>query len=100
MLGVASDASAKDIPKAYRKLARELHPDKNPGNADAEARFKEVTAAYDVLGDEAKRAEYDDVRRMGPGGAGFSFDPGDMSGFADLFAMGMKAPGALIPTLS
>ena len=92
VLGVASDASAKDITKAYRKLARELHPDKNPGNADAEARFKEVTAAYDVLGDEAKRAEYDDVRRMGPGGAGSSLDPGDMSGFADLFGQ-MFTPG-------
>ena len=61
VLGVAADASQKDITKAYRKLARELHPDKNPGNAGAEERFKEVSAAYDVLGDEAKRAEYDEV---------------------------------------
>ena len=70
VLGVAADASQKDITKAYRKLARELHPDKNPGNAGAEERFKEVSAAYDVLGDEAKRAEYDEVRRLGPVGAG------------------------------
>ena len=69
-LGVADTASAKDITKAYRKLARELHPDKNPGNAGAEERFKEVSAAYDVLGDEAKRAEYDEVRRLGPMGGG------------------------------
>ena len=69
VLGVAADASQKDITKAYRKLARELHPDKNPGNAAAEERFKEVSSAYDVLGDESKRAEYDEVRRLGPMGA-------------------------------
>ena len=94
VLGVAADASQKDITKAYRKLARELHPDKNPGNAAAEERFKEVSAAYDVLGDEAKRAEYDEVRRLGPmgggipggGPGGFSFNVGDMQGgdFGDL----------------
>ena len=61
-------ATPKEITKAYRKLARELHPDKNPGNAEAEERFKAVSAAYDVLGDETKRAEYDEVRRLGPMG--------------------------------
>src|SRR4051812_25445287 len=69
-LGVAETSSAKEITKAYRKLARELHPDKNPGNAAAEERFKAVSAAYDVLGDETKRAEYDEVRRLGPLGGG------------------------------
>ena len=53
VLGVAENASDKDITKAYRKLARELHPDKNPGDTAAEERFKEVSAAYDVVGDEA-----------------------------------------------
>ena len=71
ILGVSEDASQKDVTKAYRKLARELHPDANPGNVTAEERFKEVSAAYDVLGDEAKRKEYDEVRRLGPvGGMG------------------------------
>ena len=71
ILGVPETATAKEITKAYRKLARELHPDKNPGDAEAEERFKAVSAAYDVLGDETKRAEYDEVRRLGPmGGPG------------------------------
>ena len=97
VLGVSDTAAAKDITKAYRKLARELHPDANPGNPQAEERFKEVSAAYDVLGDEAKRKEYDEVRKLGPmggfggpggfGGAGgpggFTFNPGD-AGLGDL----------------
>jgi molecular chaperone DnaJ len=67
-LGVEKTATAKEITKAYRKLARDLHPDKNPGNSVAEEKFKDVAAAYDVLGDDAKRAEYDEVRRLGPAG--------------------------------
>jgi molecular chaperone DnaJ len=76
-LGVAKDADASTIKKQYRKLARELHPDKNPGDAAAEARFKEVSEAYDVLGDPEKRKEYDETRAMFAGGA----YPGGFSGF-------------------
>lgn len=84
VLGVSETAPPKDITRAYRKLAREFHPDANPGNAAAEDRFKEISAAYDVVGDETKRAEYDEVRRQGPmGGMGFGggrsgggFNPG------------------------
>src|SRR5687768_15898509 len=86
VLGVSEKAPQKDIKAAYRKLSRQLHPDANPDDAAAEDRFKEVSAAYDVLGDEAKRKEYDEVRRLGPmaggmggrGPGGFSFDGGDI----------------------
>ena len=64
VLGVPHGASEKEITRAYRKLAKEHHPDANPGNAEAEERFKEVSAAYDVLGDADKRKEYDEVREM------------------------------------
>jgi len=69
-LGVPKDADAAAIKKAYRKLARDLHPDKNPNNAEAEARFKDVSEAYDVLSDEKRRAEYDEARRLFGAGAG------------------------------
>ena len=59
MLGVKPDASADEIRKAYRKLAKQLHPDLNPGKPEAEARFKSVSAAYDLLSDADKRARYD-----------------------------------------
>jgi molecular chaperone DnaJ len=75
VLGVAKNASAAEIKKAYRKLARQFHPDANQGNADAEARFKDVSAAYDVLGDDEKRKSYDQVREMGASGFG-GFGPG------------------------
>ena len=82
VLGVSEKAPAKDITRAYRKLARELHPDANPGDAAAEERFKEISAAYDVVGDETRRKEYDEVRAMGPmGAAGFGGPGGGGAGF-------------------
>lgn len=71
VLGVAEGATAKEIKSAYRKLSREYHPDANPGDAAAEERFKEVSAAYDVVGNAERRKEYDEVRRLGPASAGF-----------------------------
>ncbi len=80
-LGVPKDADAAAIKKAYRKLARDLHPDKNPGNAEAEARFKEVSEAYDVLSDTKRRAEYDEARRLfGAGGPRMGGFPGGFGG--------------------
>ncbi|EIF01088.1 molecular chaperone DnaJ [Saccharomonospora glauca] len=81
-LGVSPDASADEIKKAYRKLARENHPDANPGNAEAEKKFKAVSEAYGVLSDPEKRKEYDEARRLfGSGGAGgFGFPGGGAGG--------------------
>jgi len=110
VLGVAQNASAKDVTKAYRKLARQYHPDANPNNAAAEERFKEISAAYDVLGDETRRREYDEVRRLGPGAFGGSgngsirFDMGDMAGagglgdlLGQMFGGGRRAGGGVSP---
>ena len=86
-LGVAKDASAADIKKAYRKLARENHPDSHPGNKAAEERFKSIAEAYDVVGDTEKRKQYDDLR-TGLGGFGpFTTAGGGTGGFDfnDLF---------------
>ena len=81
VLGVPETATAKEITKAYRKLARQFHPDANPGDSTAEESFKEISAAYDVVGDEARRKEYDEVRRLGPMGGGFGGAPGGPGGF-------------------
>jgi molecular chaperone DnaJ len=104
VLGVPKNASATDVKKAYRKLAQRYHPDANPGNKEAEDRFKEISAANDVLGDTEKRKQYDQVREMaasgfggfgGPGAGGrrvrvqgFPFeDFGDVGGIGDLFSV-------------
>ena len=80
VLGVDEKASASEVTKSYRKLARKLHPDANPGDPTAEERFKEVSAAYDVLGDEGRRTEYDELRRLGPMGGGFGPGAGGPGG--------------------
>ena len=92
-LGVSKTASQADIKKAYRKLARQHHPDANKGDAASEEKFKEISEAYDVLSDETKRKEYDEARalfggggfRMPPGGngQGVPFDLGDLFGGAN-----------------
>jgi molecular chaperone DnaJ len=98
-LGVSKTASQDEIKKAYRKLARQYHPDTNAGDKEAEERFKEVQGAYDVLSDADKRKQYDafgsaDGRAgfPGGGGGGFNFDFGDISdlfgGFGDMFGRG------------
>ena len=116
VLGVAKTATAADIKKAYRKLARENHPDSHPGDHAAEERFKAIAEAYDVVGDAEKRKEYDELRSglgaYGPfagtrtgGGGGAPFDVSDLfgggsgrtggggGGFGDLFG-GMFGGGA------
>jgi molecular chaperone DnaJ len=70
VLGVAKNATQAEIKKAYRKLAQQHHPDTNQGNKDAEERFKEISAAYDVIGDPEKRKQYDEVRDMAASGVG------------------------------
>jgi molecular chaperone DnaJ len=92
VLGLTSSATDKEITRAYRKLAKEHHPDTNRGS---EEKFKEVSVAYDVLGDAEKRKEYDEMRRLGasgggfagqgPGGGGFNFQSGDLGDLGDIF---------------
>jgi molecular chaperone DnaJ len=87
VLGVSKDISDADLKKAYRKLARQYHPDSNPGDTAAEARFKEISEAHSVLADPEQRREYDQMRAMGGGGARFSAGgrPGQPGGFEDVF---------------
>ncbi len=97
VLGVDKKASADEIKKAHRKLVRQYHPDRNPDDAKAEERFKQVQAAYDVLGDADKRKQYD-RGGFGPfaqGGAagGPGFDPSSFSDILSNLFGGAGAPG-------
>ena len=106
ILGVDEKASFEEIKKAYRRLAKKYHPDANPGDKTVEEKFKDISAAYEVLSDSEKRTQYDQIRQFGPGGfrgfnagkgfqgwefrkpsaGGFSFqDLGGLGGFADMF---------------
>ena len=98
VLGVSKSATDKEITKTYRKLARKYHPDANPNNAAAENKFKEISAAYDVLGDEKRRKEYDEVRRAGPSAFGMHGGGAGQSGFngGQPFDMGGADISALI----
>lgn len=108
ILDVSESASKEEIKKAFRNLAKKYHPDLNPGNQEAETRFKEINEAHDLLTDEKKRAQYDAMRKGAfssggfdgftgfdtSGGGGFSFDLGDL--FGDIFqrsGYGERAPG-------
>ncbi|ROR65417.1 DnaJ C-terminal domain-containing protein [Agrococcus jenensis] len=82
-LGVQKDVTPADLKKQYRKLARQFHPDSNPGDAKAEARFKEISEAHAVLSDAKQRQEYDAIRAMAGGRPRFA--PGGSGGFEDVF---------------
>jgi len=88
VLGVGREASLDEIKKAYRKLAMDFHPDRNPGNKEAEEKFKEAAEAYAILSDTDKRRNYDQFGHAGVGGSGgggFQFDPNQFADFQDIF---------------
>ncbi|MDF2145271.1 DnaJ C-terminal domain-containing protein [Knoellia sp. p5-6-4] len=97
ILGVPQDADAAAVKKAYRKLARKEHPDQNPGDAQAEQRFKDIGEAYAVLSDPEQRQQYDAIRSMTHGGARFragAGGPGGGAGFEDVFSSMFGGGGA------
>lgn len=87
VLGVGKDASEDEIKKAYRKIAIKYHPDRNPGNKEAEEKFKEAAEAYDVLHDPQKRQQYDQFGFNGPAGGGFGGFNGGSMNMDDIFSM-------------
>ncbi|GAA1320732.1 DnaJ C-terminal domain-containing protein [Leucobacter albus] len=84
-LGISKDVDDAELKKVYRKLARKYHPDSNPNDAAAEAKFKEISEAYSVLSDREQRSEYDQIRAMGAGGARFTSGGQGGQGFEDVF---------------
>lgn len=98
VLGVSKDVTPADLKKTYRKLARQYHPDSNPGDAKAEAKFKEISEAYAVLNDEEQRAEYDQIRAMGSGSARFTAGGSNAGGFEDVFSMFGQGRGGARPS--
>lgn len=94
-LGVSQDATSEEIKKSYRKLARQHHPDKNPGDATAEQKFKDISEAHSVLSDPEERQQYDAIRAMGSSGARFSGSGASGGGFEDIFGglFGQGQPG-------
>jgi len=94
VLGVSKDVSEAELKKTYRKLARQYHPDSNPGDPKAEAKFKEISEAHSVLSDPETRREYDQVRAMGSGARFTSGGPGGAGGFEDVFGGMFGGPGA------
>lgn len=94
VLGVSEDADEKEIKTAYRKLALKYHPDKNPGDKQAEERFKNISEAYYTLGDKERRAKYDQVRKLGGFSGDFASSEGfDFSEFMNHFAGGASRRG-------
>jgi molecular chaperone DnaJ len=99
ILGVSKDVPAAELKKAYRKLAKDFHPDRNPGNDAAEARFKDISEAYDVLNDPAQRKEYDEFRALGGGPRFQGGRPGQGQGqgfedvFSNIFGGGFQGGG-------
>jgi molecular chaperone DnaJ len=85
-LGLPKDASESDVKKTYRKLARQYHPDSNPGDAKAESKFKEISEAFSVLSDAEQRKEYDAIKAMGSGARFTSGGQGAGGGFEDVFS--------------
>ena len=94
-LGLTKDSDQAAIKKAYRGLARQLHPDTNPGDSATEERFKEVSEAYSVLSDPEQRRQYDSVRAMAGGGARFAAGSSGPGGFEDMFS-GMFGGGSRV----
>lgn len=93
ILGVSKDVGDAELKKTYRKLARKYHPDSNPGDAKAEAKFKEISEAFSVLSDKEQRAEYDQIRAMGAGSARFTAGGAGGQGFEDIFGGMFGGPG-------